>query len=217
VSDLLAEQLDYYRQIANEYEDHTIVVPGTDELLAAIDGFRPTGDILELACGSGRWTAHLAQRAASVAAVDGAPEMLARARARDGVSSVRFLEADLFGWRADRRYDAVFFGFWISHVPTERFDDFWSLVNDALAPGGRVFFFDDSYRPDVELIEGADSPIVERRLNDGTTFRVVKVPHDPVVLQRQLRSLGWDITVTATAGPFYWGSGGRSEAAPEHS
>src|SRR3989442_249402 len=38
---ILAEQLAYYRAIANEYEDHSIDVAGQDELLAAIDGFRP--------------------------------------------------------------------------------------------------------------------------------------------------------------------------------
>src|SRR2546430_9376458 len=46
-SSILAEQLAYYRAIANEYEDHRIDVPGQDELLAAIDAFRPTGDVLE--------------------------------------------------------------------------------------------------------------------------------------------------------------------------
>ena len=57
---------------------------------------------------------------------------------------VRFVEADLFAWRPDRRYDAVFFGFWLSHVPLERFDGFWALVADCLAPGGRVCFVDDA-------------------------------------------------------------------------
>jgi hypothetical protein len=36
------EQLAYYRAVANEYEDHEIDVPGQDELLSAIDAFRPT-------------------------------------------------------------------------------------------------------------------------------------------------------------------------------
>ena len=117
------------------------------------------------------------------------------------------MEADLFSWRPDRRYDAVFFGFWISHVPPDRFEVFWSLVDDALAPGGEVFFFDDSHRPDVELIEGEDSTIVERRLTDGTTFRVVKVPYEASALEERLRSLGWNVDVTPTPGPFYWASG----------
>src|SRR5947207_15527116 len=102
-SSLRSEQLAYYRAVANEYEDHTIDVPGQDELLSAIDSFRPTGDVLELACGSGIWIESLLRSATSVTAVDGAPEMLARAQTRVGSSaSVRFVEADLFSWTAQR-------------------------------------------------------------------------------------------------------------------
>ena len=205
-----AEQLAYYRAVASEYEDHTIDVPGQDELLSAIDSFRPTGDVLELACGSGIWTETLLRSATTVTAVDGAPEMLARAQTRVGSGApVRFVEADLFSWRAERRYDAVFFGFWISHVPEEKFASFWSLVAEALEPGGRVFFFDDNHRTETELIEGVNSTIVQRRLNDGTPFRVIKVPYEPADLEQRLRDLQWNISVTGTSGPFYWGTGVR--------
>ena len=125
-------------------------------------------------------------------------------------AAVRFVQADLFTWRPDRRYDVVFFGFWISHVPDERFDAFWSMVADCLEPGGRVLFVDDAYRTPEELIEGEASPVVERKLEDGTAFRAVKVPHVPAQLEARLRALGWSIAVHATAGPFYWGSGTRA-------
>lgn len=150
------EQLAYYRAVASEYEDHAIDAPGRDELLSAIESFRPTGHVLELACGSGVWTERLRRSAASVAGIDGAPEMLVRARTRLGPdASVRFVQANLFSWRPTRRYDAVFFGFWISHVPEERFESFWNIVDEALEPGGSVFFFDDNHRTDAELVEGA--------------------------------------------------------------
>lgn len=133
---LLAEQIAYYCAVAPEYEDHTIPGPGEDELIAAIDAFRPTGDVLELACGPGAWTERLLGHATSVTAVDAAPEMLARAKARVGEDRVRFVQADLFAWTPDRRYDVVFFGSWISHVPLDRFEAFWSLVADCLRPAG---------------------------------------------------------------------------------
>jgi len=50
---VISEQLAYYRAVANEYEQHAIDVPGKDELQAAIAAFRPTGEVLELTCGSG--------------------------------------------------------------------------------------------------------------------------------------------------------------------
>ena len=195
---LLAEQIAYYRAIAPEYEDHAILVPGEDELIAAIEAFRPTGDVLELACGPGAWTARLLNRATTVTALDASPEMLARAEARLGADRVRFIQADLFAWTPDRRYDVVFFSSWISHVPLDRFDVFWFFVADCLRPSGRVFFMDDAYRTPDELIVGESSSTIRRRLNDGSAYRAVKVPHRPADLEDRLRRLGWDITVTAT-------------------
>lgn len=125
---------------------------------------------------------------------------------------MRFVQVDLFTWEPDRRYDVVFMGLWLSHVPAERFESFWSLVAAALAPRGRVFFLDDSYRTPEELIEGPASSTIQRRTPDGTAYRIVKVAHEPANLERLLRGLGWDITVRSTAGPFFWGAESRAEA-----
>ena len=204
----LDEQIGYYRAIAEEYETHTIDAPGQQDLLDAFDQFNIGGDLLELACGPGQWTERLLESSDSITAVDTSPEMIARASRRVGNRGVRFIEADLFSWRPDRKYDSVFFGFWLSHVPEERFDGFWTLVADSLKPTGRVFFVDDNYRTEAELIEGPDSPIVERRLNDGTAFRAIKVPYKAGELGDRLTALGWEIEVSAS-GPFYWGTGNR--------
>ena len=60
-------------------------------------------------------------------------------------------------------------------------------------------------------VEGPASSTIQRRTPDGTAYRIVKVPHEPADLERRLRELGWDITVTPTAGPFFWGAGNRAE------
>lgn len=207
---LLDEQIAYYRALAADYLDQGLDLPGGDELAEALDAFRPAGRVLELACGPGVWTSQLLRHATDVTAVDASPEMLAIAAARVGSERVRFVQADLFTWKPDRRYDVVFAGFWISHVPAERFESFWSLVADCLEPGGRVFFADDAYRTPAELVEGAASSTIRRQIPDGTAYRLVKMPHQPADLERQLRQLGWDVKVTATAGPFYWGAGSRA-------
>jgi trans-aconitate methyltransferase len=144
VDALLAEQAAYYRAVAPEYEDRYLryVERSGEELVAALDDFRPSGDVLELACGPGTWTRQLAEHARSVTCVDASPEMLAKAQRRVGTDGLRFECADIFDWRPERRYDVVFFGFWLSHVPPERFEDFWSLLADCLKPGGRVFCVD---------------------------------------------------------------------------
>ena len=209
--ELLAEQVRFYRAVAGEYHRHGLDVAGGRELEAALDAFRPAGSVLELACGPGTWTARLLRHADSLTAVDAAPEMLALARRRVGDDPrVRFVAADLFDWEPDGRYDVVAFGFWLSHVPPERFDGFWELVGRCLAPGGRVFFADDGLRTPAELVEGPGSVTIERRLLDGTAHRAVKVPLAPAPLEAALRARGWAIAVTATTGPFFWGAGGRA-------
>jgi SAM-dependent methyltransferase len=206
---LLDEQVQFYRAVAAEYDDHALPLPGGGELTAALDAFQPTGSVLELACGPGTWTGQLLRHATDVTAVDASAEMLgiASGRVGDDRQRVRFVWADLFSWRPDRCYDVVFFGFWLSHVPCERFASFWSLVADCLRPGGRVFFVDDGYRTVEELIEGEESPVVQRRLSDGTAHRIVKIPYQPDDLEQQLDRMGWRIKVHPTSGPFYWGAG----------
>lgn len=107
----------------------------------------------------------------------------------------------------------MFLGFWISHVPLERFDGFWGLVDACLVPGGRVFLVDDAYRSDDELIEGPESSTIRRRLRDGSEHRAVKVPHTVDGLRTRLAGAGWDVAVHPTAGPFFWGVGGRTGGA----
>ncbi len=214
VDRLLDEQVAYYRALAADHLDQGLDLPGGSELAEALEAFKPAGSVLELACGPGVWTSRLLRHTTDVTAVDASPQMLAIAAARVAGQPVRFIQADLFTWKPDRRYDVVFIGFWLSHVPAERFESFWSLVADCLKARGRVFIADDAYRTPDELIEGPSSSTIRRRIPDGTTFRLVKVPHQPADLERQLGRLGWHIKVTSTAGPFYWGAGSRAAAGP---
>jgi SAM-dependent methyltransferase len=209
---LLAEQRAYYSALAPDYLNQGLDLPGGAEVTDALEAFRPAGNILELACGPGVWTGQLLRHATDLTAVDSSPEVLAIAAHRvPGDAPVRFIQADLFAWEPDRQYDVVFMGFWLSHVPTDRFESFWALVAAALKPGGRVFFADDSYRTPDELIEGPASSTIQRRTPDGTAYRIVKVPYEPARLESRLRHLGWDIKVTPTAGPFFWGAGKPSQ------
>ena len=211
---LLSEQAAYYHALGEDYLHQGLDLPGGGELAEALEAFRPAGRVLELACGPGVWTGQLLRHAAEITAVDASADMLAAAAARAGRDRVRFVRADLFDWVPDRRYDVVFFGFWLSHVPPERFDSFWSLVADSLADGGRVFFADDAYRTPDELVHGPSSSTIRRRLEDGTSYQLVKVPWQAQELEERLRRLGWNIRVTATSGPFYWGAGGRGDQVP---
>ncbi|MFD8571096.1 class I SAM-dependent methyltransferase [Streptomyces sp. NPDC059639] len=211
---LMAEQLAYYRARAPEYDSVYAHRADLRELLAGIDELPVRGDVLELACGTGQWTALLAERALSVTAVDASAETLAIARERAGGPTVRFVQADLFDWQPPRRYDTVFFGFWLSHVLPARFPGFWRSLGASLAPGGRVVFVDDAPSEAVheEFVADESTHTALRRVGDGSAYRIVKVFRGPGELTDQLAALGWSVEVKGAAGSFLTGVAKPSEA-----
>jgi len=193
VEALLADQLAYYRAHAPDYDDAYLGQPWD----RCIDELPISGDVLELACGTGHWTPLLARRARSVTAVDAAPELLTLARQRVRGLPVEVIQADVFGWQPPCRCDTVFFGFWLTYVPPARFAAFWSTVGAALAPQGRVCFLDSSNRERERerVLPGQPAPTVWRRLGDGSQHRVVKVFYSPAELAARLAELGWSANI----------------------
>jgi 2-polyprenyl-3-methyl-5-hydroxy-6-metoxy-1,4-benzoquinol methylase len=221
---LIEEQITYYQARASEYDEWFLRQGRYDrgpelngrwfaeveQVARALEAFSPAGDVLELASGTGLWTQRLAQTARTVTAVDSAPEVHAINQERLGNgSSVRWIVADLFHWQPDRQYDTIFFSHWLSHVPPDRLESFWSLVRAALAPSGRVFFvdarYDETSTAKDHLLEGPDAHAITRRLNNGQEYRIVKVFYRPEDLSQQLAAWGWHTRIEQTPSYFYYG------------
>jgi SAM-dependent methyltransferase len=228
---LLEGQLAYYRARAGEYDEWFLRKGRYDrgpegnrrwfseleQVRRELDRFGPAGEVLELACGTGLWTVELARHAAGITAIDASPEVLDinRARLQEAHPGfpIRYVLADLFGWRPEKAYDVVFFGFWLSHVPPGRFAAFWDLVRSAIRPGGRAFFV-DSLRAETcaeKERHGRDpgGHTTIRHLNDGREFRIVKIFYDPVDLAARLSHLGWRFSVRRTETSLLYGYGER--------
>ena len=221
---LLSQQIEYYCARAPEYDEWFLRKGRYDRgphyraewlgeiarIEAVLGETLPPGDVLELACGTGLWTRYLATAHRQVLAVDASAQAIALNRARVRVDNVKYIEADLFSWGPPRSsFDAVFFAFWLSHVPTERFDAFWTAVRTALRPDGLVFFV-DSLREPTSTARDHDPPtdagVVRRRLRDGREFDVVKVFYEPAVLERRLLGRGWNGWVRSSGRFFLYGS-----------
>ena len=227
---VLREQLDYYRERAAEYDQWWLRQGRYDrgpvqkaqwfaeasEVRAALVAFRPEGRVLELACGTGIWTEQLLPFADELTAIDGSREMLAINAGRLGSPRVRFIEADLFRWRPgpEERFGTIFFGFWLSHVPPERFAEFWNLLDSCLAPRGRIFFVDSRYQETSTAVDHVlpdrSATVLQRRLNDGREYRVYKVFYDGAELTRRLADLGWRFEIEETRNYFMYGAGCRT-------
>ena len=228
---LLDEQKTYYRERSPEYDEWWLRAgrydrgprfrdrwnAETGQVRAALAGFGAGGRVLEIACGTGWWTPQLAAQAEAVTALDASPEMLRRCRERvaadgPGPGKVDYVQTDLWEWSPERRFAGVFFGFWLSHVPEERFDRFWELVDRALLPGGRVFFVDSAV-PGGSSGAGIGRPAPDREmrvLNDGRSFEIFKRYFDPGWLHQRLGGIGWDVQVRRTAEFFLYAQGDRT-------
>ena len=229
-SGILQDQIDYYRARAAEYDQWWFRGGRYDrgaELnarwhaeTAAVDaaligwlGERRPRRVLELACGTGLFTRHLAARAGHVTALDASSEVLAINRARVGGDNVEYVEADLFTWRPQRRYDLVFFSFWLSHVPPDRFEAFWAMLGEALDPRGAVYLIDSAFdrtsTAKDHVLPSDNDGVVTRKLNDGREFRIVKIFYEPESLTARLKELGWSAKLERTANYFIHGSAER--------
>ena len=229
IARLLKEQMAYYRARSPEYDQWWLRIGKYDrgdrfrrcwddeasQVRAALAAFGARGQVLEIACGTGWWTPQLAAGAAGVTVIDASSELLDRCRSRvaaAGVDAAKldFQLSDIWSWVPQRRYNAVFFGFWLSHVPEVRFDRFWELVDGALLPGGRVFFVDSADPVGSSRAGGAAAETELRELNDGRRFEIVKRYFEPGWLRHRLAGIGWDIQVQRTARFFIYAQGGRT-------
>jgi demethylmenaquinone methyltransferase/2-methoxy-6-polyprenyl-1,4-benzoquinol methylase len=172
----------YYSSRAGEY-DAVYGKPERQSDLRAIERWLPPlfsgARVLEIACGTGYWTQFIAPAAASIVAIDAAPETLRIARERVPARSVQFLAGDAYDIsRSAPAFDAAFAGFWFSHIPKARRREFLIGLNAALRLGARVVFVDNRY------VEGSSSPVTgndtdgntyqTRRLGNGSTHRILK-------------------------------------------
>lgn len=206
--------VDYYRRRAAEYEA-IYAKPERQADLAALRECVPArfagARVLEVACGTGYWTALIAPRAASVVAVDLAGETLEIARAKPlPEGRVRFEIADAYALPASLgKFDAAFAGFWWSHVPRARLGEFLASLRARLEPGAPMLFLDNRY------VEGSSTPLAGfdpggntfqvRRLADGSALRVMKNFPSEQELREALAAHGDAFEYRAL--PHYWLAG----------
>ena len=214
-----ADMLAYYQARAPEYDDwylrrgryergpiHDAAWNAELDLAGRwLDELPIAGEIVELAAGTGWWSPLLASKG-ELSMYDGAPAPLERARERLVAHRLRAHLHVRDAWaEPDRAVDAVFTGFWLSHVPRARLDDFLGIVRRWLRPGGTFAFIDSL--PDPQS-SAADHPAPAddaslRRLDDGREFTIVKVYYEPEALEAALWRAGFADARVTTTGRFF--------------
>src|SRR5262245_32902440 len=211
--------VDYYEARAGEYDDWYLRrgryargpihdAAWNAELDGAgtwLDALPIHGEIVELAAGTGWWSPLLASKG-ELSIYDAASAPLDRARDRLVAHGLRAHIHVRDAWaEPDRLVDALFCGFWLSHVERDRTLEFLALARRWLKPGGSFAFIDSL--PDPQS-SAADHPaphddVSTRRLDDGREFPIVKVYREPAVLESALRDAGFATARVTTTGRFF--------------
>ena len=177
------------------------------ELQAVAAGFAsrlpPRAAVLDAGCGTGRWTAALAERTdLSVVGLDLAPAMLQQAQERLAALGLR-ATAVLGDARAlpfaEAAFDGALAGFLFDHLAPEGRAAFLAELRRVVRPGGRVLFL-ESRR---ELRHAADVEVQHRVLRDGRAFAVRKGVFTAATLAEAVAPLG-ESHVGETSDFFTW-------------
>jgi SAM-dependent methyltransferase len=175
-----------------------------ERVAAMLDGHT----VLELACGTGYWTAVLAESAERVLATDINPEMLALGQARGlPADKVQWRQVDAFDLPADLgEFTAVFIGFWWSHIRRDQQEKFLAQLRARFGKDTLLVLLDDVY------VEGS-SPTVARTDLEGNTYKIETAPDgeryeipktypSDSALRKRLANATREIRITRLE--FYW-------------
>jgi len=189
------------------------------EMVAAMRDTLRGRHVLELACGTGHWTAALAPVAASITAIDTSAAMRSiagdRLAAHPRVSvhpgdAYRLEEIDgHFRAARERGMPQPTGGLamqWLSHVPTRRRAEFLAGWHRCLGRGAAVFLADNQLTPPWEdrlVARPGDHDMYEpRSLPGGREYLIVKNYFTPAKLRSILEPETADLRITS--GTRWW-------------
>jgi SAM-dependent methyltransferase len=167
-----------------------------------LDGLPLSGEIVELAAGTGWWSPLLAQKG-ELWIYDAVEEPLERARARLLAHGLRAHIHVRDAWQEpDRQVDALFTGLWLSHVLRPRLGEFLALCRRWLRPGGTYAFIDEAPGPDYTPTVNDLQP---RQTADGREWMIPKIYYQPAELAAGLRMADFDDVEITTSRHFLFG------------
>lgn len=219
---------DYYEARAPEYDDWYLRRRGysrgpvsdvawhmeLDEATLWLDRLPLSGEIVELAAGTGWWSPLLANKG-ELSIYDTSPAALDRARSKLLAHHQRVHIHERDAWAdPERPVDALFTGFWLTHVPRRRLPQFLALALRWLKPGGTYAFVDSTADPGAnasnEAALATPEGIVTRHVTDGREFRIARSFHTPDHLRSALEATGFrSVEITQTARYFLLGRASR--------
>jgi ubiquinone/menaquinone biosynthesis C-methylase UbiE len=214
-----AEMRAYYAARAPEYDDwylrrgrysHGVIADAAwnadlDTATQWLDALPISGEIVELAAGTGWWSPLLASKG-QMWLYDALDEPLDKARDRllaHGLAAhihVRDAWAE-----PERQVDALFCGFWLSHVTRTRLPEFLAICRRWLKPNGIFAFIDSRQDPSSSATDHPTpaNDLSTRKLANGQEFTIPKIYYTPQELEQALAATGFAEPKVVTTSRFF--------------
>jgi SAM-dependent methyltransferase len=162
--------------------------------------------VLEIACGSGRWTQFIADVAACVVATDPCPQLLDYGR-RLNLPNTEWVECDAFSLgQIEGTFNGACHINFMNHVPLELLPMYLEKVHEKLEPGSAVFcasqrFQGSSEEPWYQKAETGDM-VSLRHHDDGRPIEVVDTLFTEELVREVLSGKARDLEITMK--PWWW-------------
>jgi ubiquinone/menaquinone biosynthesis C-methylase UbiE len=205
---------EYYQARAAEFESVYDRPERQDDLCQLrawlaekVRGYR----VLEVACGTGYWTAVAADTAKAIVATDLNPGPLEIARGKGLATHVTFVQADAYALPDhEGPFDVGMAHFWWSHVALADQQRFLAHFASRLGKGAKLLMIDNN------LVPGSSGPISRtddlgntyqlRKLASGAEYEILKNFPTPAELQKAFGRLCTEVEVLQL--PYYWALSG---------
>ena len=173
-----------------------------------------TGNVVDLACGTGFWLTAYGRKCTSVTLVDQSGAALARCQQRVeqlGLQEkARLVQADIFEVALrEAAYDACVLEFLLSHLPDLQVTDLFGRLRTILHPGAALAVVDGAWSAARKPYRHRDG-FERRALADGRSFVIRKRYFDRTDLETLLEREGFPVRSTYVGNVFIAAVGRRA-------
>jgi ubiquinone/menaquinone biosynthesis C-methylase UbiE len=209
--------ISYYSDRAKEYDKVYQIPEEQEDLLKAAEYFQrifKNKSVLEIACGTGYWTAQISETATSILATDINKTVIDIAKTRRFNNNVTFEVADLYSLTTNNKFDGIFGGFIWSHILLQDIDRLLAKLTDQIVGKGDVAFIDSRQidrtnheKKRITRVDEYGNTFQTRQLENGTTYEVLKNFPSTDFLFDKLSKFATDVKIIDLE--YYWIATGK--------
>jgi ubiquinone/menaquinone biosynthesis C-methylase UbiE len=137
-------------------------------------------DVLDIACGTGYWTKHISETAASIVACDISDEMITQAQQKHYHCPVQFIRSNLNQLPfIPNSFDIVILGFWFSHHPRQDYKTLFNSISNPLKAGCPIWMIENNPPAEGSVnnshhIDNQGNNYKKRLLDNSEEFIILK-------------------------------------------